>query len=189
MKAESRPEWWDEWWQQQPYKRFCPMFFFRVEGLAEAGIATVLFAGNGCSQEPRLFEHAGSRVDALDISPLATRMAEEYPVNTDAEQIARLRATPGRPGGQLTLVVGAIEDPTVCPGPYDLIISRLCLQYYSGDELVTMCKALKSRMHSRGLVVVQTHNAGKAAGEIEMVFLELGVPTRVHCNRKRTGPS
>lgn len=50
MKAESRPEWWDEWWQRQPYKRFCPMFFFRLEGLADAGIETVLFAGNGCSQ-------------------------------------------------------------------------------------------------------------------------------------------
>jgi hypothetical protein len=31
-KAESRPEWWDKWWQQRPYDTFFPMLLFPVEG-------------------------------------------------------------------------------------------------------------------------------------------------------------
>jgi len=55
--------------------------FFQLAGLPETGVVTVLFAGNGCSQEPRFYEGAGYQVDALDISPLATQMAQEYPFN------------------------------------------------------------------------------------------------------------
>jgi hypothetical protein len=84
---------WDEWWRDRLSKKSssdmhdgAPMPLTSLssgpEGLAAAmlkyGLRTVLCAGNGISNEPRILAAAGFQATALDISAVATAFAETY---------------------------------------------------------------------------------------------------------------
>jgi hypothetical protein len=47
-----------------------------VDAMRANGLRTVLCVGNGISQEPKALARAGFAVTALDLSPLATDVAE-----------------------------------------------------------------------------------------------------------------
>src|SRR5260370_15417710 len=72
------PALWDQYWHNQVSHGLGPPLFDMfisddtlIEVMSEHRLRTVLCAGNGISQEPRLLAAAGFEVTALDRSPLA----------------------------------------------------------------------------------------------------------------------
>ena len=50
------------------------------------------------------------------------------------------------------------RDPSVCPGPFVVIIMRRTLQYYQAD-LPAMLGCLLGRLATPGLLIIHSHNA------------------------------
>src|SRR5689334_5113551 len=73
---------WDEYWKRQLADRFVLGFIDMccndealVRAMHQEGMQSVLCVGSGLSLEPHALIEAGFRVTALDLSPLATRVA------------------------------------------------------------------------------------------------------------------
>jgi SAM-dependent methyltransferase len=156
---------WDRYWADQVEHDLGPPLFdlfltgrgYRlVETARQRGLKTVLCAGTGISLEPRALAHAGLDVTALDVSAVALDIAERYPANDDV-----LSAWLGRPiaapGGNVAFVVGDLFDAGVCPGPFDVIIERRCIQAFSPPARDEALAALAARLAPNGLCVSHFH--------------------------------
>jgi hypothetical protein len=96
---------WDQWWKDRLSRGSAHWFMFpmieaplvqcrgRLHDLAnsdhlliaimaEYGLRTILCAGSGMSQEPRALAEAGFEVTALDLSPIALRVAEAFELDS-----------------------------------------------------------------------------------------------------------
>lgn len=160
----SDPAAWDQFWTDQVSHGLAPPLFDMfcddselVELMARHDMTRVLCAGSGMSQEPRILAEAGLRVVAVDISPVALRLAqtwEPWPGEGDHVLNPSLR----RPGGTLEYVVGSILDPSICTGPYDLIIERRTLQLFAPEGRQAALEALASRLDEGGIFLSHCHD-------------------------------
>ena len=166
----GNPEAWDRYWRDQASHRLTPplfdMFCFDtelVELMASRGLTSVLCAGNGISQEPRALAAAGFHVVALDLSPLAVQLAQAWdPQPGELERI--VEAPLHRPGGTVEYVTGDILDPTVCPGPFDVIVERRTLQLFPPEQRPRALKALAARVAPDGVFFSHCHDRGWRPG-------------------------
>jgi hypothetical protein len=157
---------WDEWWRDRLSKKgssdvrdVAPMpltsLSSRPEGLAaemvKYGLRTVLCAGNGISNEPHILAAAGFQVTALDISPVATAFAEAYREPGMGDRLSVISPKLQRSGGHVEFVVGDLLDPTVCPGPFDVVVERRCVQWFGEHERAAALSALSRRLGEVGI--------------------------------------
>ncbi len=167
------PEWWNKWWASHAGDSL-PIYslaFQMREYFESTPVSRALFAGNGVSIEPLDFVAMGAEVTALDISDVALLRLQancaaptvrEHRYDTYREgKLAKqcVWTPPYRAGGTIRFVRGDIADASVETGPFDLIVCRKVLQYYSGEALGRMCDSLVSRMALRSLLIVEFMNA------------------------------
>lgn len=122
--------------------------------MVEQGLRTVLCVGNGISQEPRALAAAGFEVTTLDISSVAVSYAQAYVVDEDGLDRYCSPAL-HRPGGHVEFVVGDLLDPTVCPGPYDVVVERRTVQWFAEPERASALSAIASRLNKVGIFLSQ----------------------------------
>ena len=63
-------------------------------------------------------------------------------------------------------VVGDLMDPMACPGPFDVIIERCCVQLF-GDELAGAMERLRDRLSADGLFRSHCHTGSRPCPEQE----------------------
>lgn len=154
------PAAWDKYWYNQvSHGLGAPLFDMFVsddtliEVMSEQHLRTVLCAGNGISQEPRVLAGASFEVTALDSSPLALQIAETW-------QSERSRGNNDIVSErQVTFVVGDLLDPTICPGLFDVIIERRTLQLFSEPEQKLALDALLARLQPEGIFLSHCHDS------------------------------
>jgi len=178
------PQYWDEYWrlhegdQAMKHELFGFFDFRQLDALRSMPVRSVLFAGNGVSQYPRWFAHAGLVVTALDISPVATRIAAGFELEPRHLTVRYGRLSNGRvepqewcvthhPGGTVEFVTGDLRDEAVCPGPFDVIYCDRVLQNYSDAALDDMVERLVRRMTPGALLVASVLNGEAARQSIE----------------------
>ncbi len=158
------PAAWDQYWSEQVAHGLAPPLFDMfcddtelVEFMNRHVMTRVFCAGCGMSQEPRVLAEAGLQVVALDISPVALRLAQTWdPRPGESERM--LNPSLRRPGGTLEYVVGSIVDPSLCRGPFDLIIERRTLQVFAPDERQAALDALAIRLEDGGTLLSHCHD-------------------------------
>src|SRR5215210_3484590 len=157
---------WDRWWRDQLTAQLPLMFvdmFCRDDALLDAiharGLSTVLCVGSGVSMEPHALTAAGLHVTALDISPVAMEFARQVS-NTPAGIERFFKPEHLRPGGSLQFCVGDLTDPSMCPGPYDVIVERKTLQLFPEAERPAAVAAVVARLSENGLFLTHSHNGG-----------------------------
>ena len=155
---------WDEFWRNQVINGLGPPIYDMfvsdealVRRMRERGLQTVLCAGSGISKEPWALCEAGFQVTALDISPFAEEIACTYELD-DAYRAQLIGSELGRPGGRMDFVVGELQDGSVCPGPFDVIIERRTLQVFSEEERPNALDALLSRLANTGIFLSHCHD-------------------------------
>ena len=62
-------------------------------------------------------------------------------------------------------VAGDLLDPSVCPGPFDVVVERRTLQLFDDTERNRALAALTKRLSSRGLLVTHAHLGGWRPGK------------------------
>ena len=162
--TKSDPAAWDQYWSDQASHGLAPPLFDMfsddtelVEFMNRHVMTRVLCAGSGISQEPRVLAEAGLQVVALDISPVALRLAQTWdPPPGESEKM--LNPSLRRPGGTLEYVVGSIVDPSLCRGPFDLIIERRTLQVFAPEERQAALEALATRLQDGGVLLSHCHD-------------------------------
>ncbi len=163
---------WDQYWENHLKLGFGPPIFDMgindsglVRSMRDAALFKVLCVGNGMSMEPRALAAAGFAVTALDVAPRVTSFASRVPLSD--EYIARLLGgAEQRTGGTVEFVTGNALDPTVCPGPYDVIIERRTAQnYLATNSMPQFLSALAGRLGERGLFVSHFHDGGWRPGK------------------------
>jgi hypothetical protein len=162
--------------------------------LAERECQTILCAGNGWSMEAVSLSLLGFQVTSLDIAPVIAetmRQTFEHPEHPlrripgfalrddgsihftapgpiDAELCPVLhRSEQRRPcgGGSLTLATGDLVDPSICPGPFDVVIERRTVQLFPADERFGAIERLTARLADRGMFLSHQHDGGWRPGE------------------------
>jgi|SRR5712664_140929 len=160
------PAAWDRYWDGFVSHGFGPGFHDfvaadpeRMSVMAEMGIKTVLCAGNGISQEPHMLAGAGFDVTALDLSPLAVKLAQTW--NFGPADLARILAPEQlKSTGSARFMVGDLFDLAVCPGPFDMIIERRTLQNFPEEERGRALDALIARLAKNGVFLSHCHDGG-----------------------------
>lgn len=158
------PAAWDEYWISQLEHGIGPqladMFCWDerlVEAMTRAEMKTVLCVGSGISQEPRALAAAGFKVVAMDLSTTAMEIARRVPFNDDdVESFYDPKFL--RPGGMVDHVVGNFLDPSVCPGPFDVIIERQTAQLYVNSGLDRAMTELTNRPSDNGIFFSHSHD-------------------------------
>jgi hypothetical protein len=165
------PSAWDGYWSDllahgvgpPEFDMFCddrPL----IAALRKWRASRVLCAGNGFSMEPRAFAAAGFEVTAVDLSPRALQIAQEYPPNNTLLH-RFLDLADLRPGGIASFVVGDLFDANVAPGPFDLIIERRTAQTYGDPSRSRFLSVLADRLTGDGVLFSHCHDSGWRPGE------------------------
>jgi hypothetical protein len=120
------------------------------------GFQSVLCIGSGLALEPHALAAAGLRVTMLDISrdvvaamSATTFLPDAFSRILDASQL--------RPGGSLECIAGDLIDPTVCPGPYDVVIERKTLQLFPETERGAALAAVAARLNPNAILFTHAH--------------------------------
>ncbi len=154
---------WDGYWLQQLQRGVAGLGDILlnngelVDLMRAEGLRTVLCVGNGLSLEAHALCAAGFQATALDLS--AFSMAVLRKATPSAEHLCRLIG--GRTlqaGGTLTCVGGDLRDPSVCAGPYDVVIERRTLQLFPDDLRPAALERVTARLAARGLIVSHSHD-------------------------------
>lgn len=128
-----------------------------ARAMAEMRIKTVLCAGSGISQEPRVLAEAGFEVTALDLSPVALNLAQAW--NFGAADLARFLAPEQQKcTGSARFIVGDLMDLALYPGPFDMIIERCTLQKFLDEERGRALDALVARLTKNGVFLAHCHD-------------------------------
>jgi hypothetical protein len=159
------PAAWDQYWKDQlshGAAGFVHLFVDDgelVDAMRAHELRTILCVGNGISLEPHALASSGFDVTSLDISPLAAKVAGQATPPDDF--LSKLVG--GRPRdrkGHLDFVVGDLRDPSLCPGPFDVVIERKTLQLWPDGERSMAAQAVANRLASRGIFFSQSHDGG-----------------------------
>ena len=157
------PAAWDEFWDRQlalGVVGLSDMLFddrALVDLMRRSDLHTILIAGNGLSLEPRALAAAGFDVVALDISPKAVQYAQQITL-TESHLENMVGGHTVHPGGGLQFVVGDVFEPSVCTGPFDVVVERLTAQNYPDDTLGSFLTMLINRLSPAGVVVTHCHD-------------------------------
>lgn len=160
---------WDKYWNDQFTRDLTPWLSdigcrdqSLVDLIISRGATTVLCVGCGNSQEPRALANAGLNVTALDLSAAALRWAQDRRQQTDDWVFFDRPML--RSGGTLQYVVGDLMDPTACPGPFDVIIERSCVQPF-GNDIAAAMQRLTDRLAGQGIFRSNCHAGWWRPGE------------------------
>lgn len=176
---------WDKYWTDQIIHGLTPPLFdlqnhgeTLVAAMHQNGMKSVLCAGNGISQEPRAFAEAGFDATALDPSVVAVNFARAWKFGPKDYEL-NMEPQPRREGGQIRFVVGDILDPTMCPGPFDVVIERRMLQLFEPERRHIALDALASRMKEDAILLSHTHYGNWRPGQdrthpLQPLFVENG---------------
>ena len=155
---------WDRYWTKHMEHGIGPAMFDMfcddrelVRAMNSGGLSSVLCAGSGISQEPRALAEAGFKVVALDLSAQAMEIARSFEFPEHAFE-SYCDPQSRRPGGNVEFVVGDILDPSVCPGPFDVIIERRTAQIFFERNLDGVLTALGDRLSQRGILLSHCHD-------------------------------
>ncbi len=188
--------------------------------LAERGARTLLCAGNGLSIEAFALALHGFRVTAMDIStvPAASfeaglrdpqhpchriagiRLSDDGSVSFDEgatfdpELIPPMHRSADylpRGGGALHFVSGDLFDPAICPGPFDVVIERRCVQLFPRTDQPEALERLIARLSPRGTFISHEHQGFWKPGDDRTHYAERWVashgfavrPRRPHADR------
>jgi SAM-dependent methyltransferase len=127
-----------------------------IDAMRANRLKTILCVGSGISQEPKALALAGFDVTALDISPLAIKVAQEW----DVPKEILLKLTEGRQAGRrrrVRFVTGNLLDASVCPGPFDVVLERKTLQLFPDEDRPAAMRALAARLATPGIVFSRSH--------------------------------
>ena len=110
------------------------------------------------SQEPKALAVVGFQVVALDFSSVALSISASWePKFKDLEIYYDPKWR--RKGGYLEYVEGDILNPTVCPGPFDVIIERRTSQLLPEEQKAVFMEALAKRLSPEGILFCHSHDA------------------------------
>lgn len=142
---------WDSYWKNQVTHGLGPGIFDMfcdpqaiVGALKANRLQSVLCVGSGISQEPEMLASLGFDVVAMDLSPVAMELSKRALENQ---------------GPSPRFVVGDLMDPTICPGPFDMIIERRTLQLFPDSERPAALEAVANRLAPRGILFSHCHDA------------------------------
>ena len=168
-----------------------------VARLIGRGARAILCAGNGLSAEAFALALHGFDVTALDISSIAA--AAQHATLVDGPQrlagltvhedgtivfppdpvdaqyvppIHRAENSHPRGGGSLRHGVGDLCDPTVCPGPFDVVIERRTVQLFPAAEQAAALARLTDRLAPRGYFITHQHKGAWRPPEPRAHFAE-----------------
>ena len=162
---------------------------------------TILCAGNGLSLEAVSLAMLGFEVTALDISSVPAdvirkslqdpqhplhrvpgfHMLEDGSVAFETSGLIdpglgppmhRSDSFPPRGGGSMSLAVGDLTRPEVCPGPFDAVIERRTLQLFPDSKREPALDALIARLATRGTLVSHHHDGGWRPGRPRKHYAE-----------------
>lgn len=160
------PAAWDRYWNGHMSNGIGPRFYDMMAGdpetaraMAQMDIKSVLCAGSGISQEPRALAEAGFEVTALDLSPVAMKLAQAWnfgPADLELFLLPDQRKTTG----STRFIVGDLLDLALCPGPFDMIIERCTLQNFPDEERGPALDALIVRLTENGVFLSHCHDGG-----------------------------
>jgi hypothetical protein len=173
IKIDNPAEYWNNYWQAKIASGAAQEHFFYFEItdqivplLRKLNLTKILCVGNGISLEAPALAYAGFQVDVLDISSAAITYLSNYQL-TDKDLMNFYRADQYRPGGKIDYIVGDFTDINLCPGPYDLIITRRTLQYFTRNNFIAVINTLIARLNDGGVFINHSHNAYDIAFAIE----------------------
>lgn len=169
---------WDQYWIAQLEHGIGPqladMFCWDhelVAAMTSADMKTVLCVGSGISREPRALAEAGFTVVAMDLSPTAIEIARA--VEFTADDVGTFFDPKfRRPGGSVDFVVGSFLDPSVCGGPFDVIIERRTAQLFAGRDLDGVMSKLSNRLTENGILFSHCHDASGGPWDDPVHFAE-----------------
>jgi hypothetical protein len=169
--------------------------------LCRRGARTILCAGNGASFEAISLAILGFDVTALDISAIpadffrrtvsdpehvlrqlpglvlggdgSIAFPGEGPLNAGEVPLMHIGPEcPPRLGGALRHVTGDLSDPTVCTGPYDVVIERRTVQLFPREEHPAALERLVARLAPRGTLVSHEHCGAWKPGDDRAHYAE-----------------
>ncbi|WP_413172945.1 pentapeptide repeat-containing protein [Anabaena azotica] len=149
---------------------------------------TVLCAGNGISLEAYILAYIGFDVTVLDVSAYANQYLANYPLsyqelnwfayfsdnnldNISTAEISNKVKT-------VKFITGSIFDSEICPGLFDVIITRSTVQLFnlmSEDKLIEAMQSLLNRLSPTGLLINHGHNAYKINEFLQNWLLNQGI--------------
>lgn len=95
----------------------------------------------------------------MDLSPQAIAIAQGFHFPAKAFEHF-CEPSQSRPGGQVEFVIGNILDPSICPGPFDVVIERCTAQLYLNHDIGGILGALARRIGPEGIFVSHCHDGG-----------------------------
>ena len=148
---------WDNYWRNQVGMGLLDTQMFEVlsnsdtviSAMRANGLRSVLFVGNGLAIEPRCYIAEGFDVTIMDLSALAMDLVRKAIAENN------LRAA---------CVTGDLLDPSLCSGPFDVVVERRTLQLFDNTERNRALVALTNRLSPRGLFVTHAHLGGWRPG-------------------------
>lgn len=173
---------WDRYWRYQITEEDDDGWFYfelapvLVPAFLAAGFHTLLDVGCGVSLEPGAFAWAGFAVTGLELSQVAVDhaaarpFAEAHASRFFGENTQTLRRSDGR----VEYVVGDFLDADVCPGTYDVVMSRRTIQHYRDEPLAAALDSLVRRLSPSGALVLHFHNAYDVLQDAKALLNERG---------------
>jgi len=150
---------WDEFWRRNPDAGDlgAATTGFLLPVLRHRGVGRILCVGNGKALEAHALAAAGYQVDSLDISPAANRFLES--LSPSPKELERWLLEPCAKKPRLPVIhTGDVNNPTACPGPYDVVIVQRMLPYFLEEKLPRVMELLFERLSETGMLVLLDHN-------------------------------
>jgi len=165
--------------------------------LKKLGYQTILCAGNGISLEPYALAYAGFDVTVLDVSAYANQYLSSYQIsgqelkylsyfdNLNLEEVPTEEIL--NKVKSVKFVTGSIFDNDICPGLFDVIITRRTVQLFnliSEDQLIAAMQSLLNRLTPTGLLINHGHNAYAINDFLQDWLLSQGIGASTEINDK-----
>jgi SAM-dependent methyltransferase len=165
VKIDNPTEYWDSYWKNIISKEGIKGTFSYFEIidkivpiLEKLQLKKILCVGNGISLEPLALAYIGFDVDVLDISKEAIDFISNYRLSSDDAKKFFLEDQHCI-GGKINYIVGDFRDKSLCPGKYDVVITRRTLQYFTRDNFFGNLNTLIEKLNEGGIFINHTHNA------------------------------
>lgn len=165
IKIDNPTEYWENYWKSRISDTDADgkFFYFEITDelvpiLRKLDLRKILCVGNGVSLEALALAYAGFEVDVLDISKEAIDFISNYEL-TDNDLKKFYSENQHHEGGKINYIVGDFTDKSICPGSYDVIITRRTLQYFTRNNFFRTLNTLIEKLNEGGMFVNHTHNA------------------------------